>query len=485
MSTTEGTGNSAGGVGAARSSRGLKPVDDCDSVRFVVKSTITLFTRGFSTIFSTSKIDPARRPTCQPDSGANTRLGAVAVVMCAIALISASCGSSGDQSVEIVAGQDATFESRAEPGLAVVGERLFVYGGGGQHGPSASADGSTSETSPSQTLPERLNSAALIDPASGEVEILPDPPFEAPLQIYAPAIAVGTDIVLAGILCDQAVPDSSNGDCEPGNYATAVYSEVDREWRLVNVPEALSAVTNGRREALGATSDGRAIFSLGQVSTDLGGRHEFWSFTPADDTWNRLPSPDVRVDDECLADDTLVVLTGQLIDEGQVAATESDPAPRGPEGYVDPSLRLLNVADDEVSEWRQTSAASVEGQTYSPIPELACAGDDAVVHDHGGGSMLLHDVTVGAEGSAWRLAAARPTSGFYNTLWTGTDLLLVGGTLGAQEVPDLRYDVTHDLWRELDSYTHVGGADPLWVGTGVTGWPDGFSTDPYYAQVGG
>ena len=58
------------------------------------------------------------------------------------------------------------------------------------------------------------------------------------------------------------------------------------------------------RNALGATSDGRAIFEFGRWEDAT-----FWSFAPDTDAWEQIQPPGVRPERVWITGDTLVVLT--------------------------------------------------------------------------------------------------------------------------------------------------------------------------------
>ena len=77
-------------------------------------------------------------------------------------------------SIGVLRGDD-DWARRGSPALAWTGERLFVYGGNPVPSESESA-----------LTVEPLNDAALIDPANGDVDQLPDPPFDRPLRLTRP-----------------------------------------------------------------------------------------------------------------------------------------------------------------------------------------------------------------------------------------------------------------------------------------------------------
>jgi len=402
-----------------------------------------------------------------------------------------SCGDDGPQGARVETTADQ-FVARASPATVWARDRLFVYGGTDrpeyvetspdEGGSQASPDSAVDSTAAPEEVDVPLGDAALIDPASGELEVLPPPPFEAPLQVLAPAVVVGDTVVLMGILCPAPIPDDSSGNCEPGSYAAATMSLADRTWRPLEVPAGLETVRNGHRTAVGATSDGRAVFVLGRKTTDVGGE-ELWSYDPETDTWAELPNPGVRIDGLCMADDTVVALTGSVSQDGEVAG-EDQPAPGGAEDFQAPSLRLFNL-DAADAEWTATPGAEVEPQTYVPQPLLACAGSDAVIHNGVGGELRVHSLTPGAEQEPWRLASQKPADGLYSSLlWTGSELLFLNPSDTIDEAPDLAYDVAADKWRVLEVDVNPG-VTPLWTGSAVTGWPEsGRPTRPYYDEIG-
>jgi hypothetical protein len=191
--------------------------------------------------------------------------------------------------------EDAAFRraTREFPVLAWTGDRVFVYGGSPEVGPEDTV------------WPRPFADAALWDPTTGEYESIADPPFSLPLKDGAAAVVVDDSVVLVGALCatPEYLPDDASTRCDPGTFAAARYSLTDDTWEPLEAPAALATFENVSVDGLGATSDGRAVFS----TADRGRR--LW-LVDAEGGWGALPPyPDTlrtTFGPECLVGDTVV-----------------------------------------------------------------------------------------------------------------------------------------------------------------------------------
>ncbi len=321
---------------------------------------------------------------------------------------------------------------RGSPALAWTGERLFVYGGN----PVPSGSESAAEVEP-------LDDAALIDPVSGDIDRLPDPPFSRPLRVQPAAVTVGDEVVLVGQACREPEDDVERA-CAPGAYRAAVYSIPDDEWREVELPTPLQAITNGLSEPVGATSDGRAVLLLGP----RGGfgafvNRDVWTYDPAEDVWEALPPPGTLVEGACLADDAVVVGSGLLPDTS----------------VGGPTLRVLAL-NGEARVWFPTEPAGVV--PTGEIASMTC-GDDLVLFDDGEDMLEVFDL--GAEGG-WREPAPPPVDDVHAfRLWADSEFLFLDA-----DAPTLAYDPEDDSWRGIEGSSPTG-LRSVWTGEAVVGWP--------------
>ncbi len=348
--------------------------------------------------------------------------------------------------IGVLGAEDEGWEARGSPGVAWAGERLFVYGG------FPADDESYGATLRAGDVP--LDDAALIDPASGDVDRLPDAPFDRPLRSQPGVVAVGDDVVMVGDVCQTPRRADAVGDCAPGVYATAVYSVEDDEWRAVDSPAEVAGIRNGQHAAVGATSDGRAVFVLGERGAfGAAPGRQLWTYSPADDEWERLISPDLIIEDVCLAGDTLVAASGLV----QTAAAAGAPAAPG----AGPTLRLLDLDVDQPA-W--LAAPPVEVASVGPTSDITCGAHSVLLDTGDGGSLRIY--AIGPDGG-WRHPAAMPGDDHHVArLWNGEEFLFLD-----PEIDNLAYAPRTDEWRTLDGNAETG-PEPLWGDGLVVGWPE-------------
>lgn len=222
--------------------------------------------------------------------------------------------------------EEASFPQvvREIPVVAWTGDRVFVYGG--------SPELPTTGTS----WPAPYGDAALWDPSTAEYEAIAEPPFALPLNVGAAAVVVEGSVVLAGALCETVAytPDDASTRCDPGTLAAARYSLEDDDWRLLAPPPDLAAYENAVITGLGATSDGRAVFSVASRGRRL------WAVDRGD-RWEALPpypgTVQASVGPMCLLGDTVVA------------------ASRNPNREV---VRYTLALDDVSPSWQELEAAN-------------------------------------------------------------------------------------------------------------------------------
>lgn len=334
----------------------------------------------------------------------------------------------------VLAGDGDDWARRGGPALAWTGDRLFVYGG--LRVPR--------ETQTAVEL-EPLDDAALIDPASGDVDRLPATPFEQGLRPTPAAAAVGDEVLLVGSQCRES---TNRQGCPSGGYRAAVYSIPDDEWRPVGLPGPLQTIENGQAEVAGVTSDGRAVLVLGgREGFGALANRQLWVYDPGSDEWEQLPLPGVLIEGVCLARDVLVVGTDLLPEEGAAVSTEG------------PRLQVMDLARDTRG-WLPTGGAGVvpEGDAGN----LTC-GDDVILFDDGAAAQQVFDL--GADGG-WRAPAPQPGDDVHaDRLWTGEEFLFLD-----RNAPSLAYDPEADEWRGLED-SDPTGTQSVWTGEAVIGWP--------------
>jgi hypothetical protein len=259
---------------------------------------------------------------------------------------------------------------------------------------------------------------------------------------------------VVGDICETPRRRDAPGDCAPGAYVGAVYS-VDRDrWREIELPDEVGDTLNGQHLGVGATSDGRAVFVLGERGAFgvVPGR-QLWTYSVADDEWARVDNPDLLIEDVCLADDHLVTAAGLIQTAGAGEGTTT--AAGGP------SLRVLDLAAEQ-QVW--FPAPAVEVTSVAPSSNITC-GDDTVLLDTGDAAGLRL-FTIGA-GGGWRALEAMPTEEHHLArVWTGDEYLFLD-----PEVENLAYAPDDDEWRTLDDHADLG-PEPLWADDAAVGWPE-------------
>jgi hypothetical protein len=266
---------------------------------------------------------------------------------------------------------------------------------------------------------------------------------------------VGDEVVVVGQVCREPPEDVERG-CAPGLYRAAVYSITDDDWRRVDLPLELQQISNGLSEAVGATSDGRAVVLLGpRGGFGAFANREVWTYDPAEDAWEVLPRPGTLVEGVCLAEDVVVVGSG-LLPESSVAG---------------PELRVMAL-DGDARVWLPTEA--VGEVPTGEFASMTC-GDDLVLFDDGEEMLQVFDL--GVEGG-WREPEPPPEDDVHAfRLWADGEFLFLDAN-----APTLAYDPEADSWRGIEGSAPTG-ANAVWTGEAVVGWP-GRTDAPVMFEVG-
>jgi hypothetical protein len=391
------------------------------------------------------------------------RRGTAAV---AFALLLLGCGDE-DPAAEgrSPSGQDVNeqggISARRSPALAWVGDRLVVYGGV----PGTSTD----EPPPTSPLP--LGDAFLVDPGSGEVEVLPTPPV-GPLESPAQLVVGPEQVFLFGVECDQEL-ETSEDPCGPGTYAAAVLDLERRSWAEVEIPEELASVENGYSRAVGRTSTGDVVVTAGvpdsYVSSPFG--KELWRYSLGEQRWQPLPDPGVRVHDACQTGAATVVLTSRIASDGGIVA-EGEAYEGGTDAYVEPSVRVL--PDEGADTWTGSELAPLSD--WQAPPSVACSSDAIVLYG-APGEVVVAAVTSDGGVGPWRELGPLPVERavFSEDVGSGDTVYLVE-TIGGAAV---QVDTAEASWGEVLEMPAVDD-HPVWTGTSVIGWPSG---DPLGSSI--
>jgi hypothetical protein len=356
---------------------------------------------------------------------------------------------------------------RLYPATAWTGRHLFLYGGV----ESPAFPGCESKL---------LNDSYLVDVTTGAAESLPAPPFEQPLS-FPQVVNAGSTTIVVGALCGLEPDELATADvpsCEPGTYAAAAFDEKARSWRAVPLPASLAKAPYVSIVAVGATTSGDALFSLGDKSSLDIPVSEVWTFSPSSDQWTQTPSPGAAVAEVCLADDRLYAFQpkwrhdGRLLDASPFDLDPDAAVPTGPEdGYVMPSFAVMDLTASSGSEpsWRPGS----------PLPDVflghhygvstVCSAGHAIVSSQ---SRALEETYIyAAETDTWVTVPDAPGQFFVRTrVAAGSEILFLPSE-SQTAVPGLAFDLETRTWRSLDGLPPVlRGA--VWAGDALVGYSE-------------
>jgi hypothetical protein len=309
--------------------------------------------------------------------------------------------------------------------VAWAGDRLFVYMPFGQ-------------------FPDLANAAGWVDPETGEIAPLPQPPVDGAVQ--EPGIVATTDlVVMVGPFCGD--PEIDVERCQPATTTALVLDRSTGSWHGVDLPEDLDGEVTIEATPLGATEDGRAVF---RISTDAGER--FWLYEPDGDRLVPLPVPEGQIGDACLGPE------GQLVALGREEGTRV--------------LRILPLVGDR-REW--LTSARTQVAPALDARDVACVGDLALAVDQLGNG-IAHEI--GSDpatlGLAWRPMATPPAQ--LDRLYT--QRLVAGRELVFLNLSPSRfrsggdavaYDAVLDRWRDLPGVP-TAGRDLVWSGHAIVGY---------------
>ncbi len=373
--------------------------------------------------------------------GSTTRrlvaLGGVLLVALGAAVVVARDGGDSSvpgRSVELgaaVGGVRAIpgFPARYSPATADVRGSLLVFGG--------SLPGTT----------RFRNDAVLVAPDGASARRLPGAPFDPPL--YAPS-AVGVDgrVVVVGTACsvrDTRDTDSDQPACIPGTNAAAVLDARPGRgaWHRITLPSALRGTRAAGGSAIGATSDGRAVFRFPPFRDQT-----LWSFAPTTGVWEEIEAPSIPFapDGACLAGDTLVVLRT---------------IPHGP--VVEPVV--TGRALDRGEPWIEIPRAP-----YLPgdSAEISCTTGSAIVLDPAFPTSMLE---CSFASRTWSDLPTTPSRRYLrDRVWTGRELVFLP-TEADPGAAGVAYDPARRTWRALTGLPAMTrGA--RWNGTAIVGYSE-------------
>lgn len=357
----------------------------------------------------------------------------------ALLLLAVGCAA-GDAGDRVTAGQEYPEASmptsgavdvlaRSDQATAWTERGLFVSGG---RDPNRVIDGG-----------EPLGGAALVDPGTGAVTPLPEPPFDEPLRSGSVAAAVGAEVFLFGERCDGYADDPDSLVCVPGSFAAAVYDIDSGTWRQLELPPELAEARSPWIDRLaGVTTDGLVTLELVPEGLPAAGDAPFWTYSIEADEWRHLADPGVAAESACVAGDRLVVLSA----EGG--------------GVVDAvRLHTLHLGQADAG-W--TTGSSVPQADWDLSPRLACGDDFALVHGYvleaGPRRETAYRQVVTGDLNQWEPLPALPLVGATTaSVWTGDQLLLVDQQGGVAV-----FDPGGDSWTALDLGTE--GLVAGWTG---------------------
>jgi len=361
-------------------------------------------------------------------------------------------------------------EQRQRPATAYTKDGLFVFGG------EREVPGPAEE---SGLYIEIANDGAIVEPGTTKAQAVPSP-FDPPIGRPA-AVATGDLVVVIGIECRISNPvDPSAVLCPGGTYAAAAYDTSSGAWSRLKLPEALASYVEGGSEALGSTSDGRAIFKLG----GLWSAAQYWTYQPATDEWSRLPDPPIRPEGECLLGDQLVVVTaryrnlGDVLDDDPRRAREPGKIYNGgsTDGWVEPSLALLPVTEPDKG-WRRTSSAGPTETAAVTPPDATCMGNAVFVADRTT-TETAYVYDVGS--TQWTKATPAPIPGpALRGVWTGKELVFLPG-IAPGERTGAAFDPANGTWRLIRNAPGTL-SQAAWTGETLVG----YSERSYQSPPGG
>jgi hypothetical protein len=346
------------------------------------------------------------------------------------------------------------FAQRWSPATAVIGKRLFVFGGLApyNHG-----------RRPKELL---FNDGAIVDPSTGDRDIVAQAPFDPPLHNPS-AIAVGDKVLVVGTSCNAKEGDEDI-ICDPATLAAGLYDVNEDSWQTVKMPKALRHFENQFAVPMGTTSDGRAVLRIE-------GLGDFWTYSPKKDQWAYLPSAGFRAESMCFSDDHLVLLRMKY-EEGGVVSDE-DPMPNaGGSGkyYVQPSLAILNLGGRGT--WRETASDPTPKYDSSP-PTISCLNNHVMLV---GSIYWFRDLRLYDEATdRWSVPAPAPTpaasgppSGIFSLhrVSTGTELIVLASEVDVGK-SSVAYNPVTNTWREIRGLPPIT-RHALWNGTAVVGYQE-------------
>lgn len=226
----------------------------------------------------------------------------VTAMVLAISALAAGCGSDtiGEESPADSGADETSSLPRLFPALAVVDERVVVWGG----------------SAPPTTDADFINSGVIIDPRTQDRQKIASPPWPNPLR-YPTATTIGNGVFVIGVSCSAESPKSDGGGltlqrCAPGGIVAGLYNVVTDAWQPVELPAELDRlepvdenglVTYPTAVAVGAV-DSKIVLEAGAETGT------FWTYEVTSGAWGPLPSPPAAPGagfDPCVSGNRLVI----------------------------------------------------------------------------------------------------------------------------------------------------------------------------------
>jgi hypothetical protein len=375
---------------------------------------------------------------------------------------SEAAGSNGDTERDGHVVPTPGLSARDAPAIAWTGKRLFVFGG--------------VHFAPANRPDENLaNDGGLVNPRTGEVRRLPASPFRPRLSVPV-AVAVDDTVVVVGISCKALADEEYGFICRrPARYAAAQYDRSEDDWTEVPIPAPLlridgAAPDGARVGALGATSNGRAVFEFG-----AGFAREYWAYAPKRHRWTRLPDPGFRPESACLMRNELVLLRVRYEVNGMVHDVDPSPRLQGTgKNYVLPTLAVFDLAGG--SHWNESAAGTDVVYPFGSPPGVTCLDRSVAVVDSV--RSTEHFRVYETAGDTWSAPASPPPPAVFSAVrfWTGTELVFLPteADIGS---PGFAYRTGTNSWRLFENPPAISHGG-LWNGSAIVGYAEQLPGEP-------
>jgi hypothetical protein len=374
------------------------------------------------------------------------------VLVVSAALVCASCGADPGPDIAAPAAEvSPDFLNRNTPAWAWTGDQLFVYGGVRPGGATAF-----------------LDDAALVDPSSRGATVVESPPG-APLG-FPESVASGDQVVTYGLDCPEL--DAEDSVCLPGGYRILQYRLSEQTWAEVELPAEIAGIQNGVHEISGVMTDERVVLLTGdRERRDEVDYKQFWTLDTDGLQLEQIPQAPLRVDEHCIAGNMLVIAASSIRSMGRVVASGADPWPAGGgESYEGTTLAVLDLTNPGAG-WRISESTPISSRDTEP--QLGCGENFAVVYENI--DMTLSTIDLLELENGWNESRELPGEFGYweQPEWSGIDLIFLNSSSGLLARVDASGSVNATAETSLQYVVRFE-----WVGTGITGWQDGYPEVP-------